>query len=161
MTTEPHTLMKSYLSLLRNSQYLTNITEDDINSIVVPEVGTLIKALELNLGKQLIERIEEIPSSFSSGFNASAAVVFGTHFSNFRATSTVNGTFFSGFFTATSVNGTFFSDFNGTSFRVSFSYENCKNSWRNASFNFGTFFNDFRASNGSFWDQNFFAAGRY
>ena len=169
-TNEPHTLLKSYLNLLRNSTYLTDITVDDINAINIPQPGTLIKALELNVGEALIDRIEQIPTSFASEFNASATTVHGTNFSNFRASATVNGTFFSGFFTASSVFGTFFSDFrsassvNGSNFSTFFTYEACQNSWRNASFNFGTNFSNFRSSsfttsNGSFWEQTFFTTG--
>lgn len=111
ISSNPYTLMNEYLLLLRNSKYLIdNITEEQIENLLIPEVGTLITATELNEREDFISTLEEMPSSFSSNFFTtnfstfrSASSVFGSNFSSFRSSSSVFGSSFTF--------GTFFSSF--------------------------------------------------
>lgn len=117
---EPYTLMKQYLNTLRQSVFLSAITEDQVNEIVIPTAGSLIEFANYEVSDSLITTIEGLPyeestnfsgynpnSSFHSGF-LGASHTFGTFFSNVFGLDHLFGTFFSNF----DPNATFNSGFN-------------------------------------------------
>lgn len=81
--TEPYSLMKSYLNVLRNSVFLTSITAAQVDAITVPAAGTLIKMTNIPIAENLITTIEELPSSYTTNFSSFRGSNFGFNGSNF------------------------------------------------------------------------------
>lgn len=120
-------LMKQYINTLRKSVFLTAITDEQVDSITVPNVGDLIKYEEYGEADQLITLIETYPSTYTTNFSGFNSGNFGFNGSDFR-----NFSFHSGNFR-----------FNGSDFR-------------NFSFHSGNFrFNGSDFTNFSFHSGNF------
>ena len=100
-------LMKQYINILRNSVFLTAITDEQVNEIAVPNVGDLIKYEEFGDIDQLVSLVETYPAEYTtnfSGFNAGNFNFNGSDFTNFS----FNGSDFTHF----SFNGNDFTNFN-------------------------------------------------
>lgn len=120
-------LMKQYINTLRKSVFLTAITDEQVDSITVPNVGDLLKYEEYGEADQLVALIESYPSTYTTNFSGFNSGNFGFNGSDFR-----NFSFHSGNFR-----------FNGSDFR-------------NFSFHSGNFrFNGSDFTNFSFHSGNF------
>lgn len=113
-------LMKQYINILKNSVFLTAITDEQVNEIVVPNVGDLIKYEEFGDIDQLVTLVETYPAEYTtnfSGFNGNNFSFKGSNFTNFS----FNGSNFTNFsfngsdFTNFSFNGSDFTNFNFSS----------------------------------------------
>ena len=100
-------LMKQYINTLRNSVFLTAITDEQVNEIAVPSVNDLLKFEEFGDIDQLVSLVETYPAEYTtnfSGFNAGNFNFNGSDFTNFS----FNGSDFTHF----SFNGNDFTNFN-------------------------------------------------
>ena len=120
-------LMKQYINTLRKSVFLTAITDEQVDSITVPNVADLMKYEEYGEADQLIALIETYPSTYTTNFSGFNSGNFGFNGSDFR-----NFSFHSGNFR-----------FNGSDFRnFSFHSGNFRfngSDFRNFSFHSGNF----------------------
>lgn len=99
-------LMKQYINTLRNSIFLTAITDEQVNEIAVPNVGDLIKYEEFGDIDQLVSLVETYPTQYTanfSGFNTP-----NVRFNGGTTHSAFDGTDFTHF----SFNGNNFNNFN-------------------------------------------------
>lgn len=97
---EQYTLMKQYINVLRKSVFLTTITDSEVNAIVVPEAGSLLKLTEYGVADTLITKIEGMAFTNSTNF----ATFFANNNSNFFNTNRTNFSNNSGFFNTNRTN---------------------------------------------------------
>ena len=86
-------LMKQYINTLRKSVFLTAITDEQVDSITVPNVADLMKYEEYGEADQLIALIETYPSTYTTNFSGFNSGNFGFNGSDFRNFSFHSGNF--------------------------------------------------------------------
>lgn len=79
-------LMKQYINTLRKSIFLTDVTEEQVNQIVTPSAGDLLKYLTVSSADDLITVLERHPHKYTTnfrGFNSNNFGFNGSNFTNF------------------------------------------------------------------------------
>ena len=92
---EQYTLLKQYINVLRKSVFLTTITDSEVDAIVVPEAGSLLKLTEYGVADSLITKIEGMPFTNNTNFATFFANNNSDHFSSNRTFFSNNSGFFS------------------------------------------------------------------